>query len=97
MAYTDIYTELGVDSTLRKQVVVALMKARADVVNESPATPKHQTRLDWVNNYGAVLNANDSRVDIILLSVLKNAVIAAAPGTAIDSDVQWTVDSLVPV
>ena len=96
MAYSDIYTA-ATDNThaLRKQVAVAVMKAAVDIVNEAANTANHANRLSWAKR---VTNKNDAPVSEatnMIWKVLENATIQASPTTAVDSDVQFVVNSLV--
>jgi hypothetical protein len=93
MAYTDIYDQAVVaDSTLRKQITVALHKAAGDIANESPSTENHSQRLAWARRVFLDTVSWSSKAVWV---VMQNATIAANPAAATDNDVQFVVNSNV--
>ena len=96
MAYADIYAA-AVDAghPLRAQVVVAIYRAAVDIINESPETEDHESRLKWAKK--VIRQNRDPRAEAEkwIWAVLENAVIQAAPAEAVDGDVQFVVNSLV--
>lgn len=94
MAYTDVYNAAtDPAAALRKQVTVALVKAAADIRNESAGTANHVRRAAWADL--VVSDGPTVWADRVIWRVLENATIAAAPATATDNDVQFVVNSLV--
>jgi hypothetical protein len=93
VAYADIYAAAVVtDSPLAKQVAVACAKAAADIYNEAPDTANHANRLTWSR---AVMANPPAMAARMVWSVLENPTIQAAPGEAVDGDVQYVVNSLI--
>ena len=94
MAYIDIYNAAtAADSSLRKQIVVAMQKASVDIQNEDGLADGYAARKRWsdrINNTGL-----DAMAEIVIWKVLENAAIQANPSAATDSDVQFVVNSLV--
>ena len=95
MAYADIYAAaVSVDSPLLKQTAVAVAKAAADIFNEGgegqPAN--YADRLSWAR---AAIADPPAAAAKMIWKVLENATIQAAPGEAVDGDVQFVVNSLV--
>lgn len=93
MAYIDIYAAATVaDHVLRRQVAVACHKAAVDILNEDPETANHSQRMAWARR---VIADPEGWAAKAIWKVLENAVIQAAPTGAIDSDVQFVVNSIV--
>lgn len=70
-----------------------MWKAAQDVVAESPDTPNHQARMDWATR--VLRDGTNITPRQLAMQVLRNAVIAADPGNASDSDVQFQVNSII--
>jgi hypothetical protein len=98
MAYVDIYTAAtSADSTLRKQITVAFLKAAVDILNEADDYANHGNRVTWgrrVTESSANLLADTDRW---IWKVLENTTIQAAPTTATDNDVQFAVNSILDI
>ena len=77
---------------LRKQVHVAIMIAANDVLNESTATEQHSQRVDWARK--ALADPADM-AERMMVQVLQNGTIQAAPLTSTDNDVQFVINGLV--
>lgn len=92
MAYIDIYTASN-DATFQGRCLVAAWTAAGDIINEATNTTNHASRLDWANK---VLrdSANISHRQLAM-QVLRNTTIAANPTAALDSDIQFQVNSIV--
>lgn len=90
MAYTDIYTAAN-DATFQGRCLVAMWKAAQDIANESPTTDNHAVRKDWA------VRVLQDRANItprqVAMQVLANAVIASAPASAADADIQYQVNT----
>lgn len=93
MAYADIYNAAN-DSLFQGRCLVASWIAAGDIINEATNTSNHATRLDWANK---VLSDRANLTHLQLaMQVLRNSTIAANPGAALDSDIQFQVNSIVP-
>jgi hypothetical protein len=96
MAFTDIYTAAtSADSTLIKQMAVAIHQAAQDVLNEDSGTENHANRLIWARR---VTKSNDAPVTEAkrwVWAALENATLQAAPQTSTDNDVAFVVGGLV--
>jgi hypothetical protein len=91
MAYVDIYDQATtVDSSLRKKIAVALHKAATDIAVEDPQTANHPQRLAWARR---VISDPVGWSEKAVWTIMQNGVIAAAPTTAADNDVQFVVNS----
>lgn len=93
--YEDLYYTFNQgtgDHRLWRQAYVAVLKAAADIRNEDPGTANHANRLAW-----ALAVEQDTTANVLAMRarILENATLAAAPGSALDSDVQFVVNSLV--
>jgi len=99
MAYVDLYAAAtlndAVEQPLFQQVAVAVKKAAYDVTNEDPGTGNHAERLQWARNVHLTSDGPQTWAKKMIWRVLDNATIAAAPTTATDADVQFTVNALV--
>lgn len=96
MAYTDIYTAAtDAASTLRQKVAVAIHTAAVAIINEDPGTQNHAQRLRWARQVVDTPSGPVVQAAAHIWEVLENAVIAADPAAATDSDVQFTVNSLI--
>lgn len=89
MSYTQIY-DLWVTDDLRKQIVISILKASVDILNESGATENHANRVTWANN-----SMNDPHLMAAKLSagVIMNPKVQS--GVFTDDDIQWVVNSLI--
>ena len=77
---------------LRKQIHVAVMVAAFAVLNESTATPLHDERVSWARR----ALANPARMtDRMIVQILSNSGIQAAPATSTDTAVQNVVNGLI--
>jgi hypothetical protein len=95
MSYAIIHdAAVAADSTLRKQITVAIAKAATDIFNENPATNGHERRMVWARQV-QTSSGRSQMADAMVWKVLENATIQASPATATDSDVQFVVNSLV--
>lgn len=92
MSYSDIYAAAN-DAAFQGRCLVAMWKAAQDVANESPATDNHAARLDWA------VRVLQDRANItprqVAMQVLTNAVIASAPASAVDTDIQYQVNTVL--
>jgi len=96
MGYTDIYAAAtDEDSTLRKQVAVAIHRAAVDVVNESASTENHSDRLSWARKVLRSASGPTTESGAWTWKVLENATIQANPAAATDNDVQFVINGLV--
>jgi hypothetical protein len=94
MAYVDVYDAATNEAnSLRKKVAVAVVKAVADIRNESAGTANHARRLLWCDRVTA--DGPQIWAGIVIWRVLENATILANPTTATDNDVQFVVNGLV--
>jgi hypothetical protein len=96
-AYTDrIDAARNKSGNLYRQVMAATAKAAQDIVNESAGTANHAARLLWAQRIrsGGVRGLEEF-ADRVLVQVLENATIAAAPESATDNDVQFVVNALI--
>jgi len=93
MAYTDIYDQaVAAATTLKKKTAVALHKAAVDIINEDAGTALHNDRLTLANR---IVSSPAAWADKVIWKVMENATIAADPGAATDSDVQFVVNSMI--
>ena len=95
MTYDQLYYILNhgpADYVLWRQVYVALLDAATDIRAEDPLTANHANRLTW-----ALSVEQDTTAHVLAMRkrVLENVTLAANPGGALDSDVQFVVNSLV--
>jgi hypothetical protein len=90
MAYLDIFNAAN-DAAFQGRCLVAMWKSAQDIANEADTTPNHQARKDWS------VRVLQDRANItprqVAMQVLTNAVIASAPDTASDSDIQYQVNA----
>ena len=92
MSYSDIYAAAN-DATFQGRCSVAAWNAAQAIVSESPDTANHQSRKDWATR---VLQDRANITPLQLaMQVLRNSVIAGAPSTASDNDIQFQVDSVL--
>jgi len=92
MAYADIYNA-ATDPNWQGRCLVAVWKAAQDILSEDPGTQDHQRRKAWAVNVlrdGAAITPKQ-----LAMQVLRNETIAANPGAASDSDLQFQVNSIV--
>lgn len=92
MTYAAIYTAAN-EAVFQGRCQVAMWKAAQDVVAESPSTEGHKSRMDWATRVlrdGANITPRQ-----LAMQVLRNAVIAADPVAASDSDMQYQVNSVI--
>jgi len=87
--YCEIFDVFHSDS-LRKQVIVALLKAAQDVLNEDPGADNHANRVAWAGK--VLLNPYQMQAKM-LCAIIVNATIQS--GTFTDNDVQFVVNSLI--
>lgn len=92
MALKELYQAKVGENDFWKQVAGACMTAARDIENEDPGTVNHVNRLLWMAKVdeNAKLIAREMLVD-----VLKNPTIAANVDGALDTDVQFVVNSLI--
>jgi predicted metal-dependent HD superfamily phosphohydrolase len=90
MSYSDIFTAAN-DATFQGRCLVAMWKAAQDVANESPATDNHEARADWATR--VLQDRSNITPRQVAMQVLANAVIASAPASAADADIQYQVNS----
>jgi hypothetical protein len=92
MSYSDIYAAAN-DVTFQGRCLVAMWKAAQDVANESSSTANHEVRKDWA------VRVLQDRANItprqVAMQVLTNAVIASAPSSAADGDIQYQVNTVL--
>ena len=95
MSYTAQYDAANdLNSTLNKQIVVAIIKAAKDLINEDPSTNNHANRLAWaekVSKHDAALSEGGKRV----WAILTNATVIASLPNSLDSDVQFVVNGFI--
>ena len=91
VTYLQMYNLLS-DGSLLAKATIAVMSAATDVINESPVTANHAKRLSWAQY--ALANPQDE-AKRFMWGLVSNATIAAAGSNAIDSDVQFVVNSYV--
>lgn len=95
MTYTTEFDAVNNDtSTFRKQVVVAIIKAATDVINEDPGTANHANRLTWaqkVSKHDAAISEGNLRK----WQVVSNATVSASLPTSLDNEVQFVVNSFI--
>ena len=96
-AYTDIFNAAtDAESPLRKQVATACQKAAADIFNEATNATNHANRISWARRVLLTgITGPMAMAENMIWKVLENAVIQASPATAVDSDVQFVVNSLI--
>lgn len=92
MAYADIYNA-ATDANWQGRCQVAMWKAAHDILAEDPGTPDHERRHDWA--VSALRDQLTITPKQIAMQVLRNATIAANPGAATDSDIQFQVNSVL--
>ena len=92
MAYADIYNA-ATDANWQGRCQVAMWKAAHDILAEDPGTPDHERRHDWA--VSALRDQLTITPKQIAMQVLRNATIAANPGAAPDSDIQFQVNSVL--
>lgn len=93
MALVDIFNAYtNKDDDFRKQVAGACLIAARDICAEDPGTTNHAGRIAWA---AAVLQNPEGKAIEILPRVLANATVSASMPAAVDSDVQFVVNSLV--
>ena len=94
MAYVDIWNAEQDKVIFQPRCIVATQIAALNIINEPTNTPSHNLRLDWANK---VMTGTLLITPAILAGlVLQNATIAANPGAALDSDIQFQVNSIIP-
>lgn len=92
MTYATTYAA-ATDAAFQGRCIVATWVAAQDILSESTNTPDHQARLDWANR--VLTDATNMSPRVLAMQVLRNAVIAANPSTASDSDIQFQVNSTI--
>ncbi len=92
MAYADIYNA-ATDANWQGRCQVAMWKAAHDILAEDPGTPDHERRHDWA--VSALRDQLTITPKQVAMQVLRNATIAANPGAATDSDIQFQVNSVL--
>ncbi|MHC4395613.1 MAG: hypothetical protein ACYS1A_08150 [Planctomycetota bacterium] len=92
MALKELYEASIFENDFWMQVAGAQMTAAKDIENEDPGTTNHANRLIWAGQVD--VNVKEKTREM-LVDVLKNATIAADVANALDSDVQFVVNSLI--
>ena len=81
------------DSVFQGRCLVACWRAAQDILGEPTSTPNYEVRRGWAVT---VLQGRQRATPMqIAVQVLRNSVIAAAPGTATDGDIQFQVNSII--
>lgn len=93
MAYADIYNAAVDTAIFQPRCMVAVWKAAHDILTEDPGTPDHERRHDWA--VSALRDQLTITPKQVAMQVLRNATIAANPGAATDSDIQFQVNSIL--
>ena len=93
MTYSAIYTA-ATDPTFQGRCQVAMWSAAGDIINEATNTASHAQRLDWANR--VLMDHANITARQLAMQVLRNTTIAANPTAALDSDLQFQVNSIVP-
>lgn len=92
MALIDLYEAHHGDTDLWKQVAGACIVAANDIENEAPGTSNHANRLIWAEQ--AKITPKGKAIQM-LPEVLNNTTVRAALPAALDTDVQFVVNSLI--
>lgn len=98
MGYSNIGLQLEQSNTeLQRKLKVAVMKAAQDVRAEDAGTANHTQRLLWATASlaASVRQSLQNMADLMIADLLANATVAAAGDAAVDSDVQFVVNSLI--
>ncbi len=83
---------LNRDDVFRKKVAGACLMAAKDIIAEDAGTAGHAARIAWANS---VRSAPLAMAQTMITKVLENATIAADVAGAVDSDIQFVVNSLI--
>ena len=91
-SYIELF-ELATNAEFQKRIRFSLWKAAFDIKNEVETIPDHANRLRWAK---AILN--NAQVDLghVAIGVLLNQTVGNAGAAALDSDIQFVVNGLVP-
>lgn len=92
MALKELYEAFTGQTDFLYQVAGACLVAARDILNESPATANHANRIIWAT---AAKKNPKGTARTLLVYVLDNATVAASLPNAVDSDVQFVVNSLI--
>ena len=93
MSYTAIYTA-SQDEAFQGRCLVACWKAAQDILAEDPGTPNYEVRRGWA--VSILQGTQRASAQQIAVQVLRNATIAANPTTAVDGDLQFQINSIIP-
>ena len=94
MTYLETYNLRYQSQTLKPRMVVACVKAAQDILNEDTGTADHAKRVLWARS---ALTAPDGMAERMLWGVLGNSTIQGSGDSASDSDIQFTVNSLIHI
>lgn len=92
MALKELYEAMTGKTDFLKKVAGACFVAARDIKNEDAGTANHVNRLIWASN--AEENCKGTAREM-LRDVLSNATLAADVDGAIDSDIQFVVNSFI--
>jgi hypothetical protein len=92
MSYADIYAAAN-DSTFQGRCQVAMWTAAQNIAAEDPSTVDHTARMDWANR--VLQERTNLTPRQLAVQVLRNTTIAAAPASALDTDIQFQVNSVI--
>lgn len=92
MALIDLYDAHHADTDLWRQVAGACIVAANDIENEDPGTGNHTNRLIWASQ--AKISPKGKAIEM-LSEVLNNTTVRDSLPVALDTDVQFVVNSLV--
>lgn len=84
--------DIWMSTNLKKQLVMACLKAANDIVNESAGTTSHTERLAWAR---LVFKDPFVKASEISAGVIQNATVQS--GVYTDNDIQYVVNSLIDV
>lgn len=89
--YSDIYA-LRYGGVITDRVVVAIANAATNVLNEAVATANHTNRVVWAKS---ALNDAPAMAEKMMWAVCANASLQSSGNAALDSDIQFVINSLV--
>jgi len=87
--YEQIY-DIWAGDKLKKEIVISVVKAAQDVLNEDPGTTNHANRVLWANQALEDPYLWGTKMSV---AVIVNATVQS--GTYTDGDVQFLVNSVI--
>lgn len=94
LGYINQYDLLHSQGDLWKMSAIAAMRLADNILNESPYTDHHESRMMWA---GSILQNADEWVNNNKWKIIQNPTILSSGHSSTDTDVEYVISCLVPV